>query len=293
MDQQMTEGPMKEQLLEKKLVKQKQISRVYNPVSSDLIQKTMAIKVPFAKRDTNRIREIVFIGRLDPQKNLPHLIEAFALLSHKMPEIHLRLIGTGVLTESIMKMVEDNGLSERVSFDGIYKNMENVYAKADMIVLSSEYEGMPNCLIEAIGCGIPIVSYDCPIGPREIVVDDVNGYLVKYNDINEIRRDTVVPIRDRYEPYFEKRENLFQIISCFQIVSTQTGKVFLSWMSVMVILILSFIKGFSPCAHCSFMGIRIYVKVGNNVKIGANCVVVEDIPDNATVVLNKPRIIIR
>lgn len=177
---------MKDQLLEKKLVKEEQISRVYNPVSRDLIRKTIEIKVPFAKRDSGRVREIIFIGRLDPQKNLPHLIESFALLNEKMPNTCLHLIGNGNLTEAIKQMVEDKGLSEKVSFDGVCKNMENIYAKADMIVLSSEYEGMPNCLIEAIGCGIPIVSYDCPIGPREIVVDDVNGYLVKYNDINQL-----------------------------------------------------------------------------------------------------------
>ena len=82
--------------------------------------------------------------------------------------------------------MEKKSLSGCVTFEGVCKNMENIYAKADMIVLSSEYEGMPNCLIEAIGCGIPIVSYDCPIGPREIVVDDVNGYLVKYNDIDQL-----------------------------------------------------------------------------------------------------------
>lgn len=177
---------MKDQLLEKKLVKTEQISRVYNPVSRDLIRKTMEIKVPFAKREPDRTREIIFIGRLDPQKNLPHLIEGFALLNKKMPNTCLHLIGNGNLTESIKQMVEEKGLSEKVKFDGICKNMETVYAKADMIVLSSEYEGMPNCLIEAIGCGIPIVSYDCPIGPREIVVDDVNGYLVKYNDIDQL-----------------------------------------------------------------------------------------------------------
>lgn len=177
---------MKEQLLGRGLVKSEQISRVYNPVSHALIQKTMEIREPFAKRDANRIREIVFIGRLDPQKNLPHLIEAFALLNKKMANTCLRLIGSGHLTETIKKLVEDKGLSESVYFDGVCKDMEKVYAKADMIVLSSEYEGMPNCLIEAIGCGIPIVSYDCPIGPREIVVDDVNGYLVKYNDINQL-----------------------------------------------------------------------------------------------------------
>ena len=177
---------MKEQLLEKKLVKKEQISRVYNPVSRDLIAKTMEIRIPFAKREVDRTREIVFIGRLDPQKNLPHLVEAFTMLYKKMPNTCLRLIGNGNLTDAIKKKVEDKGLSGCVYFEGVCKDMENIYARADMIVLSSEYEGMPNCLIEAIGCGIPIVSYDCPIGPREIVVDDVNGYLVKYNDINQL-----------------------------------------------------------------------------------------------------------
>ena len=177
---------MRDQLLKKKLVREEQISRVYNPVSRDLISKTMEIKVPFAKRDVNRIREIIFIGRLDPQKNLQHLIESFALVNKEMPNTRLRLIGNGNLTETIKELVESKGLSECVCFDGICRNMEAIYAKADMIVLSSEYEGMPNCLIEAIGCGIPIVSYDCPIGPREIVVDDINGYLVKYNDIAQL-----------------------------------------------------------------------------------------------------------
>ena len=96
------------------------------------------------------------------------------------------MIGNGNLTESIKELADKKGLSNCVSFDGVCKNMENIYAKADMVVLSSEYEGMPNCLIEAIGCGIPIVSYDCPIGPREIVVDNVNGYLVQYNNINQL-----------------------------------------------------------------------------------------------------------
>ena len=177
---------MKEQLLEKKLVSKEQVSRVYNPVSADLVRKTVEIRIPFAKRKEDRIKELIFIGRLDPQKNLPHLIEAFAKVNQKMPKTRLRLIGNGNLTESIKELADKKGLSNCVSFDGVCKNMENIYAKADMVVLSSEYEGMPNCLIEAIGCGIPIVSYDCPIGPREIVVDNVNGYLVQYNNINQL-----------------------------------------------------------------------------------------------------------
>jgi glycosyltransferase involved in cell wall biosynthesis len=57
-----------------------------------------------------------------------------------------------------------------------------------MVVLSSAYEGMPNCLIEAIGCGVPVVSYDCPLGPAEIIVDGVNGYLVEYQNIEALAK---------------------------------------------------------------------------------------------------------
>lgn len=64
--------------------------------------------------------------------------------------------------------------------------MENVYTNADIVALSSDYEGMPNCLIEAIGTGVPIVSYDCPLGPSEIIVNDVNGYLVPFHDIDSL-----------------------------------------------------------------------------------------------------------
>lgn len=177
---------MKEMIVEKKLVGEDKITRVYNPVSSDLIEKTMAIKVPFAERAADRVKELVFIGRLDPQKNLSHLIEAFRMVHEKNEKTCLRLIGTGLLEENIKKLAEEKGLSDCVHFEGVCKNMEQIYATADVVVLSSEYEGMPNCLIEAIGCGVPIVSYDCPIGPREIVVDDVNGFLVTYNDMNQL-----------------------------------------------------------------------------------------------------------
>jgi len=111
-----------------------------------------------------------------------------------MPNTCLRLIGNGNLTDAIKKMVEDKGLSEYVKFEGVCKDMENIYAKAEVIVLSSEYEGMPNCLIEAIGCGIPIVSYDCPIGPAEIVVDGVNGYLVEYNNIEQLAERLIMAL---------------------------------------------------------------------------------------------------
>lgn len=177
---------MKEMLLENGLVEPQKLSTIYNPVSSMLIEKTTSLRVPLAQRDPERMKEIVFIGRIDPQKNLSHLLQAFARVHEKDPKTRLRLIGDGNVTEQMKELAMTLIISDVISFEGIRKDMENVYAAADVVALSSEYEGMPNCLIEAIGCGIPIVSYDCPLGPKEIVENNVNGYLVTYNNIDEL-----------------------------------------------------------------------------------------------------------
>lgn len=177
---------MKEMLLKNKLVTESKLSRIYNPVSGELILKTDSIRPPISQRNPNREKQIIFIGRLDPQKNPEHLLRAFDRVHEQMPNTRLRLIGTGNLEEFTRELTMKMGLTECVNFEGVCKNMETIYSQADAVVLSSEYEGMPNCLIEAIGCGIPIVSYDCPIGPKEIVVDGVNGYLVEYNNIEQL-----------------------------------------------------------------------------------------------------------
>ena len=171
---------MGEQLTEKGLVNADRLSVIYNPVSRELCDKVTALR---KNRADNGVKEIVFIGRIDPQKRPLDLLEAFAVLHKNDRNIRLRLVGDGVLTESVKSKVIELGLSDSVIFDGIRDDMENIYAGADVVALSSEYEGMPNCLIEAIGCGIPIISYDCPIGPSEIVVDGVNGHLIPKGDI--------------------------------------------------------------------------------------------------------------
>ncbi|MBQ0027068.1 MAG: glycosyltransferase [Lachnospiraceae bacterium] len=170
---------MGSQLLDKGIVNKDRMTVVYNPVSEDLLEKTSQIEVS-EKAD----KEIVFIGRIDPQKNPVHLIKAFAKVSEVHPEVKLRMVGSGNLDNQIKELVGELKLTDKVIFDGIRKDMENVYAGAAVVALSSDYEGMPNCLIEAIGCGVPIVSYDCPLGPSEIVVQDVNGYLVPLHDID-------------------------------------------------------------------------------------------------------------
>ena len=177
---------METMLLKNKLVNPQNLLCIYNPVSGDLVEKTEKIRIPIEKRNPNREKQMVFIGRLEPQKNLTHLLQAFAKVYQKQPSLVLHLYGEGGQKEKLEKLAQDLGIFERISFKGTRKDMEQVYAAADMVVLSSEYEGMPNCLIEAIGCGVPVVSYDCPLGPKEIIVDGVNGYLVEYQNIEAL-----------------------------------------------------------------------------------------------------------
>lgn len=171
---------MEEMLLEKDLVDRDKLQYIYNPYNETLIHQVEQVRQ--CKQTECETKNIYFIGRLDPQKNLEDLIHAFAIVTKRMDNVKLHLVGDGLLAANHKELVKKMGISDKVIFEGLRKDMENVYAYADLVVLCSEYEGMPNCLIEAIACGIPIVSYDCPIGPAEIVVDGTNGFLVPFGE---------------------------------------------------------------------------------------------------------------
>lgn len=170
---------MGEMLLEKHLVTKDRLYCIYNPVSSKLIESIHRKKAA----DAGALKRIVFIGRLEPQKQLEHLIKAYAEVRRRHPQTVLQLVGDGGLREKLQKQAEELSLSDHVIFEGMRKDIEHIYEQADIVALSSLYEGMPNCLIEAIAAGIPVVSYDCPIGPSEIIVDGVNGFLVENGNI--------------------------------------------------------------------------------------------------------------
>lgn len=200
---------MEEMLLARNLVDRDKLQAIYNPYNEQLINRVETVRQPGQNRGEQK--NIYFIGRLDPQKNLEDLFHAFARVAERKSGVELHLVGDGLLAEQHKQLVKMMGISDKVIFEGLRKDMENVYANADLVVLSSEYEGMPNCLIEAIACGIPVVSYDCPIGPAEIVVEGENGYLVPFMDKEQLAdkillalernwdRDTIKHTADKFK----------------------------------------------------------------------------------------------
>lgn len=124
---------------------------------------------------------ILGVGRLNPQKDLPTLIRAFALVQKNMP-CRLMILGEGKLRPQLETLVQDLGLSDVTALPGHVENPYPYLKHAAIYVLSSAWEGLPNALIEALALGTPVVSTDCPSGAHEILEEGKYGPLVTVGD---------------------------------------------------------------------------------------------------------------
>jgi glycosyltransferase involved in cell wall biosynthesis len=124
----------------------------------------------------------VAAGSLQPWKGFADAIEAIALLRDRGVAIRLAILGEGPLRGELEALIAGRGLADRVLLVGHVDNPLAYFSKADIFVLSSLVEGLPNVLVEAMMCGCTPVSTDCPTGPREVLQDGRFGYLVPMRD---------------------------------------------------------------------------------------------------------------
>jgi glycosyltransferase involved in cell wall biosynthesis len=161
------------------------VNVIYNPViDRKFIERTKeAVKDSICK--SSKEKWIVSIGRLSKEKNIDMLIQAFSKLLEKR-HCKLLIIGEGPEKEKLSSLVFKLGLEKEVIFKGYQKNPFTFLNKADVFALSSDREGLPTVLIEALYFNVPIVSTDCKSGPREILKDGKYGTLVPVNDIDKM-----------------------------------------------------------------------------------------------------------
>jgi glycosyltransferase involved in cell wall biosynthesis len=124
---------------------------------------------------------LVAAGRLAPWKGFADLIRAMKELSYRR-QARLLILGDGPLRSELQALIVELGLSDVVRLLGYVENPLKYFARADVFVLSSHVEGLPNVLVEAMMCGCTPVSTDCPTGPREVLQDGKYGYLVPMRD---------------------------------------------------------------------------------------------------------------
>lgn len=135
---------------------------------------------------------ILAMGRFVEQKGFDSLIHAFSLVSADYPVWKLVIWGEGAFRKELEALLHNKGLNGRVFLPGITSQPYQEMKKADIFVLSSRYEGFPNVLSEAMACGLPAISTNCPYGPSDLIENEKNGILVDVDDIEamakEIRR---------------------------------------------------------------------------------------------------------
>lgn len=165
----------------------------------DAIQNCKSIVIPNAINPVfvrpqymgEKRKVIAGAGRLNDQKNFGLLIRAFAKIATEFPEYNLVIYGKGDKEQELKSLVDSLGLRKRVKFPGNIQNIADEMEKNTMFVLSSDFEGMPNALMEAMALGLPCVSTDCPCGgPRYLIRDGVNGFLVPIGDVDEMAKAT-------------------------------------------------------------------------------------------------------
>lgn len=131
--------------------------------------------------------DIVAIGRISPQKNQKLLIQAFKKVHDKLPNERLLIYGRIEQDMGLNQQIKQLGLNDSVFFLGQRNNIPEILSKAKLFVLSSDYEGMPNALMEAMAVGVPSISTDCPCGgPRELFGEELSDMLVPVGDVDAL-----------------------------------------------------------------------------------------------------------
>lgn len=125
---------------------------------------------------------VISMGRLEHVKNFTSLISAFRIVAQKHPDWTLKIYGDGSLRGALQNQINESNLQNNVFLMGFSNDMERALRQSSIFAFSSLVEGFALVIVEAMECGLPVVSYQCPCGPKDIITDTKDGFLVPVND---------------------------------------------------------------------------------------------------------------
>ena len=151
----------------------------------------------FSQLTTLNNKTVLAVGRYSHQKGFERLIDAWKMVCQKVDGWTLLIVGDGELRQDLLRQIEANGLNEKVVLKKVQaEKMPDAYTHASIFALSSRYEGLPMVLLEAQAAGLPIVSFDCKCGPKDLIENGVNGFLVKEGDVDALADRLLFLIND-------------------------------------------------------------------------------------------------
>jgi len=124
----------------------------------------------------------IAVGRYEYQKGYDDLIKVWAIVNKKHPDWKLNIFGQGHLKDSLQNLISDLGLSGIVNLCSVVENIKDEYLRSSMLLMTSKFEGLPMVLLEAQVCGLPLISYAYKCGPRDIIKNNENGFIIDEGD---------------------------------------------------------------------------------------------------------------
>ena len=174
----------------------RRVERIFNPVTTPPGQVSRLAE-----------KRMIAVGRLEDQKNFKDLVSAWSIVAERCPDWRLEIFGEGKLEHALRSQIARLGLTGSVILRGVVKDIASEYSNSSALLMTSLHEGFPLALVEASSFGLPLISYDCPTGPSEIIVDagagdgagnvpaatldqaagnTPNGYLVPVGDVRTL-----------------------------------------------------------------------------------------------------------
>lgn len=138
----------------------------------------------------------IFAGRFTYQKGLDRMLEAWKIIVNKRNDWVLKLVGEGDQEEYLKQQCHKLGITDNVIFASAIKDIAKEYINSSLFLFTSRFEGFGLVLVEAMQCGVPCVSFDCPYGPSDIIENGVNGYLIENGNVEEFAKAILKLIED-------------------------------------------------------------------------------------------------
>lgn len=214
----LTNGDLKE--YQEKLGRKSAICHIYNPVAYRLKNEL----------ELDRKKIILSVGRLVPEKGTQYIKEVAVKILKQYPDWQWILLGDGIERESLEKFIMENNLQDHLILKGNVANVDDYLRQASVFVVTSKYEGLGLSLLEARAMKVPCVSFDVKMGPRELIRDGIDGYLVPPFDCNDMAGKIKALIDD------PKKRNLFAENALLCMDKFKLGKITKQWLDILELL---------------------------------------------------------